>query len=166
MQDDVIQDAMWAYVSTYHESLMRKCLKAAYGDENYAEELFHDEVLELLPKLLSRWDGVRSFHTYASSSISLHLIKVTMKHRSRQHASIDTLEDCGYSPAYTRDDEEALEVQDTVRELLDRLEPMERLAIVLNKMQNLSYREIAKRIGVNHNFVGRLINSALEKLRE
>lgn len=163
--DDVIAAAMWAYVAQYHAQLTRMCLKAARGDEQYAEELFSDEVLRMLPNLIERWDGVRSFHAYASSYFSLHLRKIFYRKQNKQHSSIEQMREQAGWDVETLDLESKLEVDDLVESLLSRLDPIERVVICLTKMHSYSYREVATKLHKSHGFVAKVVQEAMRKLR-
>lgn len=173
--DEVISAAMWAYVAERYTQLMAMCMKAARYDQQYAEELFSDEVLRMLPGLIERWDGVRSFHMYASSYFSLHLRKIAARKIKSYgtHASLETLESVdGWEPVDVESAEISrgertteFEVADTVRELLSRLTPEEQLVIRLTKMKDWTYRQVAERLGRSHGYVAKVVASAMEKMR-
>lgn len=164
--DEVLNTAMWAYVGQHYDTLWKMCLKASRGDENVAEELFSDEVLRMMPGLIERWDGIRSFHIYACKYFSLHLRKTAAKRINNRLQSVEYLREAVGFDAPADERENSLEVTDTIRHLLECLNDMEKLLVMMTKMQGYSYREAGAKIGKSYGYVAKVVNEALNKLRK
>ena len=154
----IIQTAMWAFVAERGVDLEGLCLRAAQGDSLLAEEFMSDEVYKMLPRLLATWDGTRRFDHYAFNSLRQHLNKVRARLAKRRGVSLEQVLD---QPGSNYDQSAELQV----KELLDRLQPIDRLIIVLVKMKGYSYREAAKTVGMSYGFVAAAVNRSLTVMR-
>jgi RNA polymerase sigma-B factor len=69
--------------------------------------------------------------------------------------------------AIGRDDEglEHVEIRESIKPLLDRLEPREKKILLLRFFKNMTQSQIADEIGVSQMHVSRLLNRTLEQLR-
>lgn len=65
------------------------------------------------------------------------------------------------------DDEglEHVEIRESIKPLLDRLEPREKKILLLRFFKNMTQSQIAEEIGVSQMHVSRLLNRTLEQLR-
>ena len=65
------------------------------------------------------------------------------------------------------DDEglEHVEIRESIKPLLDRLEPREKKILLLRFFKNMTQSQIADEIGVSQMHVSRLLNRTLEQLR-
>lgn len=170
MQDEVIQQAVWEYISTNYDLLFSWCMRAARNDTALAEDLMSDEIYRQIPVLLGRWDRLRPFTTYCNGYFYRHLQKVVARKFKARNAiaTLDyTNKDTGNTSTQhhpTIPDEQIASL--TVKDLLDRLTPLERTAVVLTKMYSYSYREAASKLGMSLGNVSKIINQALDKMRE
>jgi RNA polymerase sigma-B factor len=69
--------------------------------------------------------------------------------------------------AFGVDDEglEHVEIRESIKPLLDRLEPREKKILLLRFFKNMTQSQIAEEIGVSQMHVSRLLNRTLEQLR-
>ena len=65
------------------------------------------------------------------------------------------------------DDEnlEHVEIRESIKPLLDRLEPREKRILLLRFFKNMTQSQIAEEIGVSQMHVSRLLSRTLEQLR-
>ena len=81
----------------------------------------------------------------------------------------DDSEDAGVSmlDALGADDEnlEHVEIRESIKPLLDRLDPREKRILLLRFFKNMTQTQIAEEIGVSQMHVSRLLNRTLEQLR-
>lgn len=168
-EDPVVLQAVWEYISVHYDSLFRIAMSAARGDAALAEELMSDEIYRQLPVLVVRWDRQRPFQNYVNLYFYRHLRKIVARkyHASRRELSVEeTASSLEYSSSGSKcfafvEQNRSLEVN----ELLSRLEPQERVAVVMSKMFEYTYREIAEKLGVSVGKVTSLVNGALAKMR-
>lgn len=60
---------------------------------------------------------------------------------------------------------EHVEIRESIKPLLDRLEPREKKILLLRFFKNMTQSQIAEEIGVSQMHVSRLLNRTLEQLR-
>ena len=58
-----------------------------------------------------------------------------------------------------------VEIRESIKPLLDRLEPREKKILLLRFFKNMTQSQIADEIGVSQMHVSRLLNRTLEQLR-
>ncbi|MCW3005217.1 MAG: polymerase, sigma 28 subunit, SigD/FliA/WhiG, partial [Conexibacter sp.] len=61
---------------------------------------------------------------------------------------------------------EHVEIRESIKPLLDRLEPREKKILLLRFFKNMTQSQIAEEIGVSQMHVSRLLNRTLERLRD
>ncbi|MGB0101188.1 MAG: sigma-70 family RNA polymerase sigma factor, partial [Nocardioides sp.] len=60
---------------------------------------------------------------------------------------------------------EHVEIRESIKPLLDRLEPREKKILLLRFFKNMTQSQIADEIGVSQMHVSRLLNRTLDQLR-
>lgn len=153
---------MWAFVAEHYADLFRWCVRAARGDTRYAEELFSDEVLRMLPGLVERWDGKRSFYSYAKSYFFLHLRKKAILRNKRRLVSFELL--TGFNPAAS-DERNSVDDKEYVEQLMSCLSTIERIIVYRSIVLGETTRELAEDLPFSWTNISRKLSRALSLMR-
>lgn len=147
-------------VARYREPLMRYFLRKGMS-EAASEDLAHDTFLKLFA--LSRTDHVENMEAYlfqiASSVLNDHLRHLRVR---RRHAGV--VEGLWGERAETRTPERVLEAKEAVARFeaaLGELKPKTRDIFLMNRMEGLSYTQIAVRLGVTPSAVEKHMAKAI-----
>ena len=180
--DEIIQRCLEGDQAAWNEIVRlywRRVFNIAYkfvGRHDQAEDLTQDVFLRLF-KSLDTFDRRANFQTWlisVSRNLCIDHYRSVRKERETINRDVDPAD---LSPAApTRSPQAALELQDRVRLLrlaLDTLAPTLRTAVMLRDIRELSYQEIADRLGLPEGTVKSRINRGrtelarqIQKLRE
>lgn len=151
---------MWDFLVEHRKSLMAMCKKWARGDSQFAEDLYSDEVLRMMPKVYDRWDPTRGpLKNYAFGYFKLHLMK-TAAIRLKKRDSISELMDT-----------EVVKQENTVArseiiDILDTALPSDvRFIVIMVAINGYTYREVAERLGFSAGFICKMYNEGLQALK-
>lgn len=148
----------------YRAPLLRSFLRRGYTPD-LAEDCVQDLFVRIAKTDLSRVESIEAYlFTVAASVAADH----SRKMRSRQaslHEPFGTreIETAEVSPSRVLEDREALIRLDRV---LDELKPRTREMFLLNRLDGLSYTEIATQYGITAAGVHKQISKALAHLRK
>jgi len=139
-------DAAFAELVRRHAPRVRALCSATLGGPSEAEDAAQEAFLKA-HRALARFSGQASFGTWLHRIAVNHCLDVLRAAGRRRSESLDALLEADgsalggvlseASPA------KALEDRDTVKRLLARLNPEQRLALTLREAEGLSYEEIA-----------------------
>ena len=180
--DETIQRCLKGDQAAWNEIVRlywRRVFNIAYkfvGRHDMAEDLTQDVFLKLF-KSLDTFDRRANFQTWlisVSRNLCIDHYRSIRKERETINRDVDPAD---LSPAApTRSPEAELELRDRVhllRTALDMLAPTLRTAVMLRDIQELSYQEIADRLGLPEGTVKSRINRGrtelarqIQKLRE
>ncbi|MBI4262759.1 MAG: sigma-70 family RNA polymerase sigma factor [Acidobacteria bacterium] len=180
--DDIIQRCLDGDQAAWNEVVRlyrRRVFNIAYkfvGRHDQAEDLTQDIFLKLF-KSLDTFDRRANFQTWlisVSRNLCIDHYRSVRKERETINRDVDP---ANLTPAATtRSPHAELEQRDCVRLLraaLDRLAPTLRTAVMLRDIQELTYQEIADRLGLPEGTVKSRINRGrtelarqIQKLRE
>ncbi len=162
------------------ERLLRKhqdpVLNLAYrflGDRDEAEDLAQEIFLRVYRARDSYRPEAR-FATWLYRIAANACLNALRARRNRRSVSIQDIEVQGESGHLADDAKEATpaesvlrnEMAERIREIVDGLPDTQRLAIVLNKYQGLSYEEVAESMSLSVMAVKSLLFRARERIRE
>jgi len=171
--DDLIRRCLdgdqvaWAAVVRQHH---RRVFNIAYkftGRFDEAEDLTQDVFLKLF-RSLETFDRRANFQTWLTSvsrNLCIDHYRSVRRERETMNRSVDP--DTLTPVATTASPQQVLEQQDRVtllRAALERLTPPLRTAVVLRDIQELSYQEIADRLGLPEGTVKSRINRGRAEL--
>ena len=145
-----------------HQAAVYGLARHMLGDPEEAGDVFQTVFLRLFERLeqIEPERGARAWLRKTPLNECLDRIKA----RSRTEESVDgdALESTREEPP---DAAEGCEVQQALRQALDALPPRRRAAVVLRYTEDLSYREIAKVLGVSVETVRSALKRARLELR-
>lgn len=164
LSEEQIKVLMWSFVADNYDEINKWCKRAAHGDAAYADELFSDEVLRMMPALIGRWDQVRPFFIYARSYYRMHLSKKSRQRtKKRQRTqSYSSLENFNVPDKHHVNDPDDAEY---VQSLLARLSEVDRTIVYRSVVLGHTTREIADDLPYSYTSIAGRLNRALEELR-
>lgn len=161
-------DAAFAELVRRHAPRVRALCAATLGPAE-AEDAAQETFLRA-HRALGRFSGDASFGTWLHRIAVNHCLDVLRAAGRRRSESLDALLDSDASALGAVLSESsparAIEDRDTVRRLLARLNPEQRLALTLREMEGLSYEEIAKAMSCSLDSVKARLKRARAELLE
>jgi RNA polymerase sigma factor (sigma-70 family) len=163
-QSDLAQLAYQRYRGGLKRYLMRR-LDRAQDAQDLAQEVY----LRLLR--VDAAELVRQPRAYMFRIASHVVYEFRLREeREKEHVSIDStaldhLADRVSGPA-TGDFAEGASLESELARLLERLPPVERAIVLLQKREGLSYKEIARQLGLSVHTVKKYLFRALLRLRQ
>lgn len=164
--EEQIKQIMWNFVAEHMDDIMWWCRKAAKYDENYAEELFSDEVLRMLPGCIERWDRIRSFFVYARSYFFLHLKKKAAIRAMKRMSSYDAIENYNIGDKRSGNELNDVDNKEYIQLLLNHLNEVDRVIVYRSVVLGETTRQIAQVVPYGYTTIALKLKIALSKLRE
>lgn len=134
----------------------------------------HDDVQDLAQEIFikvwhnaAKFKGKSKFSTWLYRIVANHCINYRRRRR-KDHVSLDELSEKGQTPESLKvqPDWEAKSRVEHIRKAVNELPERQRLALILSKFEDKSYKEIAEIMKVSVSSVESLIFRARSKLRE
>lgn len=165
LTSEQINTLMWAFISQHYQEINAWCMRAARGKRVLADELFSDEVIRMMPALISRWDQVRPFYYYARKYYRMHLFK---KVRQKEKAQQRTESYCVFD-GFNLEDKRKVNDPDNaeyVQSLLAQLSDVDQTIVYRSVVLGHTTREIADDLPYSYTSIASRLNKALQQLRE
>ena len=156
----------WQQILTEFGPMVWRTVKCLVGNEADARDCYQivfmqafrfaqENAVQDWPKLLNRFARMRA------------LDQLRKRYRRASHVDASATADLAISPTPGPEAElELSELAERLRHGIGQLSPQQAEAFVLRFVEQLSYDEIAERIGSNRNAVGVLLNRARKQLRD
>lgn len=147
----------------------RKVFHISYkftGKHDQAEDLTQEIFLKVF-KSLGKFHRDADFGTWLSSVARHYCIDRYRASKREREVLVDDLLAFDHAPALSGNPQRALEavdVRNLVRHALDQLPPKLREAVILRDLHELSYQELAERLGLPEGTVKSRINRGREEL--
>ena len=153
---DQLLERFWTPAFLYALSLTR--------DSDHAADLAQDAFARLW---IARKSIVSpgSVRVYLLRSVRNSFISDKRRWKVRMRSLVVTPPEAERSPRTPLQDAESAELQEAMREAIDRLAPRRRQAFTLFHQQDLSYREIAEVMEIRPQSVANLLQAAMSDLR-
>lgn len=138
-------EAFARIVEKFQERVLRLCFSMV-GPSN-AEDAAQEVFLKVY-KALGRFQEKSAFSTWLYAIASNHCLDMIAKKKREKTDSLDAIfEKTGDNPI------KAFENQETVRALLSRLSPQEKLIVTLREIEGLNYQELAETLDISMDLV-------------
>ena len=147
----------------YRSPLLRYFIRKGHTVE-IAEDCVQDVFLRLTRSDLSKIENVEAFFFTVASSVAADLGRKMRSRHALQHDSINNLdfESREASPSRVLEDKEALV---RLSLILDELKPRTRDIFLLNRLDGLTYTQLAARFGIGVAAVEKQMSKALAHIR-
>lgn len=161
-QDD--EEALRHLFTTYYNSLFRAGLR--WSADSYLTEECIQGVFQDLWRYRHTLGGVLSFDAYLKGSLKKRLFRQLGRQlpHSREDVSEVVLPAESFEDVLIRQEEDESRVQ-RLRNALNELSPRQKEIIVLKYFDELSYREIAERTGLQVDSIYKTLHEGIKKLR-
>ncbi len=160
-QPSVCDEQVYNQIYKAHAESLRNYLYYKFGDMKQAEDVVHDSFIKLWSKCSSIiYETAANFLYKISSNLMIDTLrskKVALKFEKGLTITPDK-EDPYF---HLRSKEFRLQIEKTISELPEK----QREAFLLNRIDKLTYKEIAVRLGVSTTAVEKRIAKALLKLK-
>lgn len=165
LTSEQINTLMWAFISDNYKDIDKWCMRAARGRRTVADELFSDEVVRMMPALISRWDQVRPFYVYARKYFSMHLYKKVRQKDKREQRTVSycALEGYNIEDKHTVNDPDNAEY---VQSLLSQLSEVDQTIIYRSVVLGHTTREIAEDLPYSYTSIASRLTKALQQLKD
>lgn len=156
----------WASLYVSEQCRLRRLVRRLVGSETVAEDVFQDAFLNLLGAAPDA--GIhqpRSYLTRTVRNLAIDHLR-RKKLQERYFVSLDVAQSV---PSETPDAEQSAAYRLAVERLgeaIDELPPKCRQVFVLHKFDGLSYREIAKKLGISASMVEKHMIKAIAHCRD
>ena len=129
-----------------------------------AEDCVQEVFVRITRSDLASVENVEAFFFTVASSVAMDLGRKLRARQSHQHDSLNNfdLESREASPARVLEDKEALQ---RLSDILDELKPRTREIFLLNRLDGLSYTQLAARFGLSVAAIEKQMSKALAHLR-
>lgn len=156
----------WQSIARQHGRLVWHTAYRLLGNEADAFDCFQETFLEAVK--VDRREPVREWAAllrHLATARALDLLRVRYRRRGRTDSSVDPANAVSRiaSPA---EEAEAAELADSLRVALAKLPDKQAEVFCLCRLDGLTYREAAERLGVDTNMVGVLLHRASKQLRQ
>ena len=129
-----------------------------------SRENTEDVVQEAFVKAMNSWndfdESKASVKTWLCTIARNTMINYIRNNKKHENSSIDDLNEAGFEPG--AEDNDAREAY----ELLKPLKPQDRELLVMRYVEEMSYKEIAEKVGSNDKAVAKKVERLLKKCRE
>ncbi|MEO1049117.1 MAG: RNA polymerase sigma factor [Bacteroidota bacterium] len=158
----VCEEKVYSAVYRSHAEKLRNFLYYKCGDLDKAEDLMHDTFQKLWQKCAEiLYEKVTGFLFTVANNLFLDLTrseKVSLKFEKSQQPATDTSD-----PHFLL---RTKEFQEKVEMTISSLPEGQREAFLLNRIDKMTYKEIAQHLDISETAVEKRITKALVKLRE
>ncbi|MFH1999435.1 MAG: sigma-70 family RNA polymerase sigma factor [Planctomycetota bacterium] len=165
------EDAFEKLVAQFHRSVISTVYRYL-GDACLAEDLAQDVFLKIY-QARKRYKPLAKFETWLHRIVYNVVVNEAQSRRKRRAISLETLKVQGWEDRCFRSEDitdpaKHLQQQELfmkVRETVSSLPAPQRMALILNKYQGMSYQDIAETLNMSVEAVKSLLYRAREKVR-
>ncbi len=137
-----------------------------------SRENTEDVVQESFVRAMNSWndfdEAKASVKTWLCTIAKNTMINYIRNNKKHENSSIDELNEAGFEPGAEDKEIQSL-IDDDAREayeLLKPLKPQDRELLVMRYVEEMSYKEIAEKVGSNDKAVAKKVERLLKKCRE
>ena len=137
-----------------------------------SRENTEDVVQETFIKAMNSWDSFdeskASVKTWLCTIAKNTMINYVRGNKKHENSSFDEMSEAGFEVGVVDSELESLEDDDAreAYELLKPLKPEDRELLIMRYVEEMSYKEIAEKVGSNDKAVAKKVERLLKKCRE
>ena len=137
-----------------------------------SRENTEDVVQETFIKAMNSWDSFdeskASVKTWLCTIAKNTMINYVRGNKKHENSSFDEMSEAGFEVGVVDNELESLEDDDAreAYELLKPLKPEDRELLIMRYVEEMSYKEIAEKVGSNDKAVAKKVERLLKKCRE
>lgn len=157
-EEEVYQNLFHQYARNIRNYILSRC-----GDNVLAEDVVQDVFLKLWQKCADiRFSTVKAFLYRSAENAMVDQFrhqKVVLVHREKQNFTSRSME----SPQYLLEEKEFKVKLDNI---INGMSEKSRVVFLMNRIEKLTYREIAERLGLSQKAVEKRMSTALRVFRD
>lgn len=159
-KDNLCDNAVFEKVYQDHSKPLYRYLTYAFNDATLSEDITQNVFLKL-------WEACHSFHMANIKSLIFTMGRNLCLNELKKNQKKVALDDAPFQDTVAADtDLETEEFKNQLKEALAKLTENERVVFLMNRMDQMTYKEIAAQLEISQKAVEKRMHNALKKLNE